>query len=445
MVQGVQAPAAAAAQARKGQRASGAKEHFADFWQQGGRTASRAEEGGRTDGGPARGKAAPKPDQAWEGARSAQGSRPQTQARSSQNAAPEDGRIAEAAALHEGMSPEEDVSAREELVMAVLAILGLDMAGPGAELAQTVGTLVAAGEVAPGDLEQWVLAAAGEQDKVAFLTEEGLLEQVRQLEQTFLARGWTLEEAGTQAPAAEALAAEVPELLAGQDADMALEGHGQALQSDAQPRTVAGERMAGGGREAGSRGDDSRQAQSKTVPEAFVAPLDVFAAKQLLEGAELSRPQALAGELDTESLLRQIMDQMRLRLGPDMDRLEMQLHPEHLGKLYIQLISKGGVISAQVQTESEAVRQALESQLHLLKESFARQGLQVQDVEVGVQTNAFGRQMEQGGQAGGDFSGQRGQNRRRFLREAGSGLAAAEEPAVEPAATDGLGTVEFRA
>lgn len=44
----------------------------------------------------------------------------------------------------------------------------------------------------------------------------------------------------------------------------------------------------------------------------------------------------------TQEIMDQIMDYMKVQLKPEMDQLEMQLHPETLGTLKIQLVSKGG-------------------------------------------------------------------------------------------------------
>lgn len=73
----------------------------------------------------------------------------------------------------------------------------------------------------------------------------------------------------------------------------------------------------------------------------------------------------------------------------DVTSLQMQLYPEHLGKVSIQVVSKNGVLTAQIAAENEVAKAALESQLATLKESFDSQGIKVQSVEVMVSTNAF--------------------------------------------------------
>ena len=118
--------------------------------------------------------------------------------------------------------------------------------------------------------------------------------------------------------------------------------------------------------------------------------------------AEVMQPEMNAVQsdtmwsVDTQDIMRQIMDYMRIQVKPDMSNLEMQLHPESLGTLQIQVSSKGGVVTANFITQNEAVKAALESQMIQLKESFAEQGVKVEAVEVTVQTHQFEQNLEQG-------------------------------------------------
>lgn len=105
---------------------------------------------------------------------------------------------------------------------------------------------------------------------------------------------------------------------------------------------------------------------------------------------------------ETESIMKQIMDYMKIQLKPDMSHLEMQLHPESLGTLHIQLTSKQGSVTAQFITQNESVKAALESQMVQLKENFDEQGIKVDAIEVSVQTNEFNRNLDQGNSRGED-------------------------------------------
>ena len=99
---------------------------------------------------------------------------------------------------------------------------------------------------------------------------------------------------------------------------------------------------------------------------------------------------------DTQDIMRQIMDYMRIQIKPDTSSLEMQLHPESLGSLHIQIASKGGMVTANFIAQNETVRAALESQMVQLRESFEEQGVKVEAIEVTVQSHAFERNLDQG-------------------------------------------------
>ncbi len=104
----------------------------------------------------------------------------------------------------------------------------------------------------------------------------------------------------------------------------------------------------------------------------------------------------LAWDMDTMDIMKQIMDYMKIQVKPDMSHLEMQLHPESLGTLQVNVAAKDGAVTAQFITQNESVKAVLESQMIQLKESFAEQGVKVDAVEVTVQTHEFEQNLEQG-------------------------------------------------
>lgn len=106
--------------------------------------------------------------------------------------------------------------------------------------------------------------------------------------------------------------------------------------------------------------------------------------------------QSAAWNADTQDIMRQIMDYMKLQLNADTTNLEMQLHPASLGTLHIQVEAKAGVITASFIAQNEAVKAALESQIVQLKENFEEQGVKVEAIEVMVQSHAFERNLDQG-------------------------------------------------
>lgn len=91
----------------------------------------------------------------------------------------------------------------------------------------------------------------------------------------------------------------------------------------------------------------------------------------------------------SESIVKQVIEQVKLNIKTDVTSVQMQLYPEHLGKVAIQVVSKNGILTAQIAAENEGAKAALESQLSALKESFDNQGLKVESVEVMVSSRGF--------------------------------------------------------
>jgi flagellar hook-length control protein FliK len=74
--------------------------------------------------------------------------------------------------------------------------------------------------------------------------------------------------------------------------------------------------------------------------------------------------------------------------------MELQLNPENLGKVNLSVQSKNGVMTAQFVVQNETSKEAIESQLHTLRETLNQQGIKVEAIEVTVSTYAFEQNQE---------------------------------------------------
>lgn len=101
---------------------------------------------------------------------------------------------------------------------------------------------------------------------------------------------------------------------------------------------------------------------------------------------------------NTQEIMNQILDYMKIQLNADADYLEMQLQPESLGTLQIRITAKEGIMTAQFTTASESVRAALESQMVQLQQQLENQNIKVEAIEVMVQSHAFESALQQGEQ-----------------------------------------------
>lgn len=117
---------------------------------------------------------------------------------------------------------------------------------------------------------------------------------------------------------------------------------------------------------------------------------------KLMEAIETPAPVSAGYQsMQTEDIMNQIMDYMKINLKPDAQQMELQLHPASLGTVNVQIASKDGAITAQFTTQNETVRAVIETQLIQLKQQFEEQGIKVDAVEVTVANHEYGQQFSQ--------------------------------------------------
>ena len=115
--------------------------------------------------------------------------------------------------------------------------------------------------------------------------------------------------------------------------------------------------------------------------------------------AQLST-SAPAGEqsfssLNPLDLIEQIAQNVRVNLSQESSSMEMQLNPENLGRIYLQVSAREGTVHATIAAQNEAVKVALEAQVAELRESLNQSGVKVDAVEVTVASHEFEKNLEQ--------------------------------------------------
>ncbi len=95
-------------------------------------------------------------------------------------------------------------------------------------------------------------------------------------------------------------------------------------------------------------------------------------------------------------IANQILNQIKVNLTPDIKSLEIQLTPEHLGKVNVQIQENDGVITAKFRTENQMSKEAIESNIIQFKETLKEQGLKVDSIEVTVSDFSFAKDQDAG-------------------------------------------------
>lgn len=98
---------------------------------------------------------------------------------------------------------------------------------------------------------------------------------------------------------------------------------------------------------------------------------------------------------DTMQIMEQIVQQMKVTISTETTSMEMQLNPENLGKVYVNISSEEGVVNAQFHATNEVVKEALEAQVATLRENLNQAGVKVDAIEVTIASHEFERNLEQ--------------------------------------------------
>lgn len=116
------------------------------------------------------------------------------------------------------------------------------------------------------------------------------------------------------------------------------------------------------------------------------------------ETAGVHNPESsmgFSGQLDIQNIIKQIVEFTKVTVAEHATTMEMQLNPEHLGKIFLELTSKEGSVSAKIMAQNEVVKEALEAQIADLRQNMNQSGIKVDAIEVTVESHEFERNLEQ--------------------------------------------------
>ena len=237
-----------------------------------------------------------------------------------------------------------------------------------------------------GNVKELMLQEAGAGDMTALLTNENLYVQSKAVEAEFADIMQTVQETLDMNPEeVQALAQQVDEAL------NSLEGKGEepilaevVNTSEETPEVKISTTDKKGDAEQNPTQENNLFAQQNQMT-------------QRTENVQTSSVQTASyTTVETENIMRQIMDHMQVQMDADTTELNMQLHPESLGTLQIRISAKEGIMTAQFTTTSETVKSVLEGQMIQLQQQFDQQNIKVEAIEVTVQSHAFESALEKG-------------------------------------------------
>lgn len=142
----------------------------------------------------------------------------------------------------------------------------------------------------------------------------------------------------------------------------------------------------------GQMQQSSEHEQSSDTPVQQVAQ-NVF--DNLTQAVNNTQEVSYANTTQAVDIVNQVVEEIRTVVKADTTSMEVQLNPENLGKVNIQVSARDGIVTAHITAQTEAARHAIESQIAVLKENFQNQGLKVEAVEVAINPRGFSMDQEQ--------------------------------------------------
>lgn len=253
------------------------------------------------------------------------------------------------------------------------------------------------------DLSQNMAALLSEltgTDQMAVLTDESLYTQVSDLanavEQTIEELADTLgmdKEQLTTLLQDSVQNPEKPVVVVEQESaapviDMQQESTGDQAEQTAAAMDIEAEQPRETKREENGNMQQQMQDMQKPAENLQQTQGSAIAAEQTTERFDLQR---------TQKIIDQIADYVKIHSGEKLTSMEIALNPASLGSVNLHVSSKGGVISAQLYAQDEAVRAALESQVAALKESLEAQGMKVDAIEITEHSHQLEQNLDQNG------------------------------------------------
>lgn len=90
-----------------------------------------------------------------------------------------------------------------------------------------------------------------------------------------------------------------------------------------------------------------------------------------------------------KEIVNQIVEQVKITIKPGITTMDFQLNPENLGRVNLTVAAKDGQMTASFMVQNQVAKEAIESQIQVLRENLENQGLKIEAVEVTVANFGF--------------------------------------------------------
>lgn len=145
------------------------------------------------------------------------------------------------------------------------------------------------------------------------------------------------------------------------------------------------------------KSDSIKTQQSTTETE---SPFQTFIQQLQEHSTSFNEVTGITPSQEMQEIVKQIVEQIKIIIKPEQTSMEMQLNPESLGRVQVSVTQRQGLMTANFVVQNEVAKEAIESQIQLLRDNFQNQGLKVEAVEVTVSNFSFEQSNQSSEQSG---------------------------------------------
>lgn len=132
---------------------------------------------------------------------------------------------------------------------------------------------------------------------------------------------------------------------------------------------------------------EGRQTEASDV--VTESPLQAFTERLTESFESVRQDRGSEVHVTMNDIVEQVVRQVRIRVLPQTTSMELQLNPESLGRVRLNVTSGNGMATATLTVQNQMAKEALESQITVLRDNLESQGLKVDSVEVNVSEFGF--------------------------------------------------------
>lgn len=153
------------------------------------------------------------------------------------------------------------------------------------------------------------------------------------------------------------------------------------------------------------------------------------------EAPKAKEAQAPGYVPEPNELFQQMIEKFRLDVKQGVTQMEIKLYPEELGTMHLKLSVEKGIVNAHILTENARVKELIEENIAQLKETFAQEGIQWNQITVDVNQDSM-RENPFAYQPQSNMTDQQHSNRRQSFRESLTDEMAVETVGAEEGVPD---------